>query len=79
MQVNWRKNDMNALLYIQNDTAIQLESTYHVTRMRALDWSQVQNMMEQIEGAIGVHPLSLKGFQQRKAMQSGNTNQCAPY
>ena len=32
-----------------------------------------------IEGAIGFHPLLLKGFQLRKAMQGGNTYQCVPY
>ena len=42
-----------------------------MTRMRAPDWSQVQNMMEGMEGAIGVHPLSMKEVQYRKAIQGG--------
>ena len=34
--------------------------------------------MEEIEGAIGVHPLFMKGFQSRKAVQGGNTYQVFP-
>ena len=34
--------------------------------------------MEGIEGAIGVHPLFMKGFQSRKAVQGGNTYQVCP-
>ena len=34
--------------------------------------------MEGIEGAIGVHPLFMRGFQLRKAVQGGNTYQVCP-
>ena len=63
--------NMGLCLYIQNGIAIQLESAHHVTRMRPLDWSQVENVIEGMEVAIRVHPPLLKGLQERTSLQSG--------
>ena len=46
MQVNWRKNDKHALVYIQFEYTSQFKTTKHVTGMTASDWSQVQNIVE---------------------------------